>query len=260
MHVTQSPLRHRQAASIKKVPLRATLPSSGTSPVPPHQLLPCFGKDAPIRRVDLSKASDNEFGDLYQAYQRATFWHDHKDVFDETYRNAGKMHIERDLLTNRRGLRMELYKLNIHAKDDFFKPHKDTARGKRVFGSLVIVLPTQHEGGALRTVDLGWELATSDKPSIDYVAFFSDVEHEVMPVINYGGLLPDGGYLGFGLRNQYIYDDSQSHSTLLDKLKGADRVLAEVCEELGLDFELKAIYRGLGPHGSVNLLCSHKLK
>ena len=61
-----------------------------------------------------------------------------------------------------------------------------------MFGSLVIVFPTPHEGGALLlrhrgqewAFDSGQELAAKDKPSIGYVAFFSDVEHEVAPVIS----------------------------------------------------------------------------
>ena len=71
-----------------------------------------------------------------------------------------------------------------------------------MFGSLVIVFPTPHEGGALKlrapireheqgegetstsewTFDSSALLAQQDRPSIAYVAFFSDVEHEVMPV------------------------------------------------------------------------------
>ena len=65
-----------------------------------------------------------------------------------------------------------------------------------MFGSLVIVFPTPHEGGALKlrapgryegetlewTFDSSALLAEQEKPSIAYVAFFSDVEHEVMPV------------------------------------------------------------------------------
>jgi len=31
----------------------------------------------------------------------------------------------------------------------FFKAHVDTPRGATVFGSLVVILPTVHEGGAL---------------------------------------------------------------------------------------------------------------
>jgi 2OG-Fe(II) oxygenase superfamily len=76
-------------------------------------------------------------------------------------------------------------------KGSFFKPHVDTTpRSKKMFGSLVIVFPTPHEGGALLLrhrgqewiFDSGRELAAKDKPSIGYVVFFSDIEHEVSPV------------------------------------------------------------------------------
>ena len=59
-----------------------------------------------------------------------------------------------------------------------------------MIGSLVIVYPTQHEGGSLVlrhgdkewVFDSGRALADLQQPSIAYVAFFSDVEHEVAPV------------------------------------------------------------------------------
>jgi hypothetical protein len=77
-------------------------------------------------------------------------------------------------------------------KGSFFKPHVDTPRSEMMFGSLVIVFPTPHEGGALFLrhgghewiFDSGRELAASREPSIGYVTFFSDVEHEVAPVIS----------------------------------------------------------------------------
>ena len=61
-----------------------------------------------------------------------------------------------------------------------------------MFGSLVIVFPTPHEGGALNLRHRGHEwifdsakaLAAEGQPSIGYVAFFSDIEHEVAPVIS----------------------------------------------------------------------------
>jgi hypothetical protein len=104
---------------------------------------------------------------------------------------------------------MELYKLNVDGerflivvflgmltkllapgKDDFFKPHKDTPRRIGMVGSLVVVLPTQHEGGqfVLRkdrkewTIDFAEKFAAATEPSICFVAFFGDVEHEVLPV------------------------------------------------------------------------------
>ena len=62
-----------------------------------------------------------------------------------------------------------------------------------MFGSLVVVFPSPHEGGALLlrhhgeewTFDSGEALASAaakNEPSIGYVAFFSDIEHEVTPV------------------------------------------------------------------------------
>jgi hypothetical protein len=61
-----------------------------------------------------------------------------------------------------------------------------------MFGSLVIVFPTPHEGGALLlrhrgqewSFDPSQELAAERQPAIGYVAFFSDIEHEVAPVIS----------------------------------------------------------------------------
>jgi len=65
-----------------------------------------------------------------------------------------------------------------------------------MFGSLVIVFPTPHEGGGLLLrhrghewiFDSGKELTDAAlaerQPSIAYVAFFSDIEHEVAPVIS----------------------------------------------------------------------------
>jgi hypothetical protein len=78
-----------------------------------------------------------------------------------------------------------------------------------MFGSLVIVFPSPHEGGALLlrhrnqewTFDSGEALAAAeDQPSIGYVAFFSDIEHEVTPVtsghritLTYNLYFDDGG-------------------------------------------------------------------
>jgi hypothetical protein len=59
-----------------------------------------------------------------------------------------------------------------------------------MFGSLVIVFPTEHEGGALVlrhgerewTFDSATEVKNHTDPSFAYIAFYSDVEHEVAPV------------------------------------------------------------------------------
>jgi hypothetical protein len=61
-----------------------------------------------------------------------------------------------------------------------------------MFGSLVTVFPTPHEGGALHLrhrghewiFDSGQALSTKEEPSIGYAAFFSDIEHEVTQMIS----------------------------------------------------------------------------
>ncbi|KAF8309718.1 hypothetical protein DL93DRAFT_2141150, partial [Clavulina sp. PMI_390] len=100
-----------------------------------------------------------------------------------------------------------LDKLNVYGPGDFFKGHVDTPRSSDMFGTLVINLPVSHEGGELvifssnaklpraasdstSTQVEGAEPHTGDKystkwgkiDSIDWIAFFSDCPHEVLPV------------------------------------------------------------------------------
>jgi len=108
----------------------------------------------------------------------------------------------------RRDIRAELYKLNVYGAypltysvakacfltlfvgpGSFFKAHKDTPRGENMFGSLVLNFPITHEGGALMLRHGGREAAHDPSRSrytaddqVSWVTFFSDVEHEVLPV------------------------------------------------------------------------------
>ena len=76
-------------------------------------------------------------------------------------------------------------------RDSLFKSHKDTPRGDTMFGSLVLVLPTPHEGGSLvlkhdnsqYTFEATRHLfPPPTTPRLAFVAFFSDVDHEVESV------------------------------------------------------------------------------
>lgn len=175
--------------------------------------------------------TDKNLKQLSDTCEAATFGRNKEDVLDESYRKAGKLDtahfmtridVERSGLMNairydlleghdgRRPIKAELYKLNVYGtcldlylcllslfilslgKDSFFKAHQDTPRSTTMFGSLVIVFPTPHEGGALIlrhdnkewTFDSAQALAETSSPRahIGYVAFFSDVEHEVTTV------------------------------------------------------------------------------
>ena len=87
-------------------------------------------------------------------------------------------------------LRFELNKLNIHAAPGgHFKAHVDTPRSEQMFGSLVVCLPTCFSGDALVTrhhqQEVKFDWSSSSERSMQklcWAAFFSDVEHEILPV------------------------------------------------------------------------------
>ncbi|KAI6011584.1 hypothetical protein EDC04DRAFT_2958761 [Pisolithus marmoratus] len=143
-------------------------------------------------RINLSNPTPEELDNLSNACKPASFGVNREQVYDETARNAGLIDVvRRELLTAtdaKREIKVEIYKLNVYGKGSFFKAHKDTPRDETMFGSLVIIFPTPHEGGefVLREKGREWSLdfakmlsATSQTPCVGYVSFFSDVEHEV---------------------------------------------------------------------------------
>ena len=90
-------------------------------------------------------------------------------------------------------IRAELYKLNIYTLGGHFKKHVDIPRSNQMFGSLVVCLPTQFSGGRLVTRHNGQEVSfdwssTPDSPmrNVHWAAFFSDTEHEILPVTDMG--------------------------------------------------------------------------
>ncbi|KAK7046440.1 Fe2OG dioxygenase domain-containing protein [Favolaschia claudopus] len=191
--------------------------TGGVHTVKPEDLVLYYeveGGNPPTRRIDLRNASENELQDLANACQKATFGLNQADVLDETYRKAGKMDLDKfasrlDILSSgllaaiknnilqgrddedRKTLIPELYKLNVYGPGSFFKAHKDTPRGDDMIGSLVVVFPTAHEGGALTlehngtswTFDSAAEITSANHASsVAYVAFYSDVTHSVETV------------------------------------------------------------------------------
>ncbi|RMX82586.1 hypothetical protein D0868_15797, partial [Hortaea werneckii] len=105
-----------------------------------------------------------------------------------------------------RGLRAELYKLNVYSgPDGVFRSHVDTPRSATQIGSLVVCLPVEFEGGVLAVRHQGQEvvhewgtttpatmtMTTTNNnpvasapaaPAINWAAFYSDCAHEVLPV------------------------------------------------------------------------------
>jgi len=172
---------------------------------------------------------------LYDACKPAAFDLNGETVFNDTYCKAKEMDLDAFstlydphslgiLECVSRGMiwefspgitEMELQRLNVYGehvpshsdsvarflmfartgKGDFIKPHKHTPRNENMVGSLVVVLPTRHEGGqfVLRrrrndselqewTFDFAHAFATATEPLVCFVAFFGCVQHEVLPI------------------------------------------------------------------------------
>ena len=68
-------------------------------------------------------------------------------------------------------------------------------------GSLVIVFPTPHSGGEFvlrrhereRTFYGSSLISSQHSPSVAYIAFYGDVEHEVFKVTSWSSMIAPGG-------------------------------------------------------------------
>jgi len=78
-----------------------------------------------------------------------------------------------------------LYKLLVYGPGDFFVPHRDTEKEDGMFATLVVTLPSDGDGAALR-VEHGDEQVsiplTSSLDELSWLAFYADCRHEVLPL------------------------------------------------------------------------------
>jgi hypothetical protein len=81
----------------------------------------------------------------------------------------------------------KLYKLLVYEKGSFFAPHRDTEKTPGMFATLVVCLPSRHEGGTLivkhegqtNPIDFGGK---DSEFKTHYAAFYADCQHEITPV------------------------------------------------------------------------------
>ncbi|KAF2178652.1 hypothetical protein K469DRAFT_675665 [Zopfia rhizophila CBS 207.26] len=83
--------------------------------------------------------------------------------------------------------RAEQYKLLLYEEGAFFKAHKDSEKVPGMFGTLVICLPSEHTGGEVHLVHgkekRVLETAKSSKFDLSTLAWYSNVQHEVRPIV-----------------------------------------------------------------------------
>eukprot|EP01087_Luapelamoeba_hula_P007830 TRINITY_DN1922_c0_g1_i2.p1 TRINITY_DN1922_c0_g1~~TRINITY_DN1922_c0_g1_i2.p1 ORF type:complete len:713 (+),score=127.49 TRINITY_DN1922_c0_g1_i2:1-2139(+) len=166
-------------------------------------------------RLDFPLSSPTQLQPLINACEPATFGRDGEEVHDKSYRDAWVLDTERftvagfdpsdDILhdihtvmvPHAPAIYSELYRVNIYGPGGHFKAHVDTPRSGSMFGSLVVCLPCEHEGGELvvkhaksETV-VNWgtktgadaDLGADDNTDVvRWAAFFADCEHEIKTV------------------------------------------------------------------------------
>ncbi len=91
-----------------------------------------------------------------------------------------------DLGLEQQRLNAHLYKLLLYEPGSFFLPHRDGEKLARMVATLVITLPSAHEGGELIVHHDGQEervdFAIDSAFHTQFAAFYADCEHEVRPV------------------------------------------------------------------------------
>lgn len=166
-----------------------------------------------------------------------------------------------------------------------FKAHVDTPRSLSQFGSLVVCLPVKHEGGDLlirhANKELRFDWAKNSNSLMQWAAFYSDCEHEVLPVtsghritLTYNlyladhghltsssirtpqqlplyqclknvlrspKLMPNGGDVGVVCRHHYAHHNKSAIKALPETLKGIDMAVFQVCKALGFKVSLQPL-------------------
>lgn len=174
------------------------------------------------------------------------------------------------------------WKLLLYEEGSFFKPHKDSEKAPGMIGTLVISLPSKHEGGEVQLAHSNRRhaFATSDYSEFNLtaLAWYSDVTHEIKPltsgfrlVITYNLIQQSGSAPSAGLfieqqtklrqllqnwtsampsKTKVIFrlEHKYSQSSLsLQNMKGRDaqiiRCLNQACQETGFYLLLAVMTR-----------------
>ena len=149
----------------------------------------------------LQLPGSTDIQDLLDTCSIASFGIGDQTVIDKNYRDALKLEPDSfttnfnmcntsiinditKLMSITSPIQAELYKLNVYSTGGHFKSHVDTPRSKDMFGSLVVCLPSPFTGGELVTSHQGRRVTFdwSNSSKIQWAAFYSNVEHEVLPV------------------------------------------------------------------------------
>ncbi|KAI1504418.1 hypothetical protein F5X99DRAFT_40119 [Biscogniauxia marginata] len=115
----------------------------------------------------------------------------------------------------------ELYKMLLYEKGAVEKAHVDTEKIPGMFGTLVISLPSPHEGGdvIVKYHDQTKTFKTSEH-EMSYLSWYSDIPHEVLPV--------KSGYRWVLTYNLAMFPAKNKPESVLDTFIGGERELRRI--------------------------------
>ncbi|EED16610.1 conserved hypothetical protein [Talaromyces stipitatus ATCC 10500] len=92
------------------------------------------------------------------------------------------------LTANPEEVKAELYKLLIYEEGAFFLPHQDSEKADGMFATLVVSLPSKHQGGDVvashKDKKMIFSTAGNSEFGFSWAAWYADVMHEVKPVVS----------------------------------------------------------------------------
>ncbi|TAQ83888.1 hypothetical protein B7494_g7785 [Chlorociboria aeruginascens] len=157
----------------------------------------------------------------------------------------------------------QLYKLLLYEEGAMFKPHQDSEKAPHMFGTMVIALPSKHEGGEVHGSETKlFETSKYSDFDFSYLAWYSDVTHEVKPVTSGRRLVLtynlihetlSSKELGANNSDRYmaklrpLFSNWKTASLRYEGLKGEDQPIAshlrQICQEQDVCFYLAELER-----------------
>ncbi|KAG9238196.1 hypothetical protein BJ875DRAFT_437669 [Amylocarpus encephaloides] len=136
--------------------------------------------------------SDRDAQAIVAASHEAPFGKGDQTIVDKAapYVDAitAKVSIGLGVDANGKGVSAHLYKMLLYDEGAHFKPRQDSEKTPGMFATLVVALPSKHEGGEVRVSHAGetrvFETSKFSDYNASFLAWFSDVTHEVKPVIS----------------------------------------------------------------------------
>ena len=136
---------------------------------------------------------------------------------------VGIAYKELGLTCGRQHVVAELYKLLLYHEGAFFRPHQDSEKTPGMLGTLVVCLPSDHQGGSVilkhQKDEYRFDSSKSSTFGTAFAAWYSDVFHEVQKVTSGYRLVLTYNLVQTGSSIPQKAPDSDSNKRLLQSLQ-----------------------------------------